>query len=285
MNPRFTFLWALLAVLPYGLAQAQVTDIMLLGSDHLAQLYKPNQPNSDVLRPNRQAQLAQFIALIAAYKPDMILVEVLPEKQQQIDSLYARYVHNNLNLTELEDGRSEVYQLAFRLAKQLSLPTIYCVNAPGGTSQSILDNGENINLYKQEGMTLRATVVEKVNALQANTLSMKDYLIFLNQAETYNRIYHLRYITPARVINGTFKNPDALVDTAFVNPKYIGAELTSVFKNRDYKIYSNIVTTQLKTKAKRALLLIGVAHIGSLRSIFRDDETYHLVDPTTYVGK
>jgi len=116
-----------------------------------------------------------------------------------------------------------------------------------------------------------------VNALQANTLLLKDYLIFLNQPQTYNKIYHLRYITPARAMNGTFKNPDALVDTAFVDPRYIGAELTSVFKNRDYKIYSNIVTTQLKTKAKRALLLIGVAHIGSMRSIFRDDEAYQVV--------
>lgn len=285
MNPGFTLLSALFAVLSYFSGQAQPTDIMLLGSDHLAQLYKPNQPHSDVLRPNRQTELAQFATLIAAYKPDIILVEVLPEKQPQIDSLYMHYVHNSLNLTELADGRSEVYQLAFRLAKQLGLPTIHCVNAPGGTSQSILDNGENINLYKQEGAALRATVVDKVNALQANTLSIRDYLVFLNQPETYNKIYHLRYITPARIINGTFRNPDAMVDTAFVNPKYIGAELISVFKNRDYKIYSNIVTTQLKTQAKRALLLIGVAHIGSLRSIFRDDAAYHLVDPTTYVGK
>jgi len=132
VNLNFTFLLTLVTLLSCFSGQAQKTDIMLLGSDHLAQLYKPNQPHSDVLRPNRQAELAQFASLIAAYKPDMILVEVLPQKQHRIDSLYARYVRNELNLSELEGGRSEVYQLAFKLAKQFGLPTIYCVDAPGG---------------------------------------------------------------------------------------------------------------------------------------------------------
>nr|WP_262923867.1 DUF5694 domain-containing protein [Spirosoma liriopis] len=213
------------------------------------------------------------------------MVEVLPDKQQRIDSLYNLYIHDKLKLDQLEDGRSEVYQLAFRMAKQLGLPKIHCVNAPGGTSQGILDNGENIQLYKEEGAALRSMVVEKVKALQENKLSFTNYLVFINQPETYNKIYHLRYITPARVVNGTFKNPDAMVDTAFINPAYIGAELISVFKNRDYKIYSNMVTAQLKTKAKRALLLIGAAHLGSLNSILRDDTDYNVVDPLKYLQR
>ncbi|TCZ72174.1 DUF5694 domain-containing protein [Flaviaesturariibacter aridisoli] len=70
-----------------------------------------------------------------------------------------------------------------------------------------------------------------------------------------------------------------------MNPRYIGAELTSIFKNRDYKIYSNIVRAQLQTGAKRALLIIGGAHIGSLTGIFRDDEAFRLVDPKKYLKR
>lgn len=266
-------------------AQGQKTDIMLLGSDHLRQLYKSDKPSTDVLLPEPQRAISAFANLVLPYKPDLIMVEVLPEKQTQIDSLYALYVNDKLKLDQLDDGRSEVYQIAFRLGKQLGLTRIHCVNAPGGTSQSILDNGENINLYKEEGAALRAMVVDKVKAVQDGKLSLTNYLTFINQPETYNGVYRLRYITPARVRNGTFKNPDAMVDTAFIDPTYIGAELISVFKNRDYKIYSNLVTTQLKTKAKRALLLIGAAHLGSLRSILRDDAEYNLVDPMGYLRK
>lgn len=275
----------LTAVLLAGSAQAQKTDIMLLGADHLTQLYKSDKPSTDVLLPEQQREISAFANRVLPYKPDLIMVEVLPEKQVMIDSLYALYFGNKLKLDQLADGRSEVYQLAFRLAKQLGLARVYCVDAPGGTSQSILDNGENINLYKEEGAALRAMVVDRVKALQDGKLSLVNYLTFINHPETYNKVYRLRYITPARVRNGRFKNPDAMVDTAFINPTYIGAELISVFKNRDYKIYSNLVTTQLKTKAKRALLLIGAAHLGSLRSILRDDTDYNLVDPMSYLHR
>lgn len=278
MKFRFSFSVALLIVSIAAYPQANKTDVLILGSDHLAQIYKPENPNTDVLLPKRQKEIKEFISLIIRYKPDMVMIEVLPENQNEIDSLYSLYLQSKLNFEELPDGRSEVYQLAFRAGKQLGLPKIYCVNAPGGTSQGILDNGNNIELYKKEGMEFRAFATAKITAFQRDSLSLKDYLIFLNQPETINKVYHLRYITPARVTNGTFKNPDAMIDTAFVNPKYIGAELTSVFKNRDYKIYSNIVTAQKHTKAKRALLVFGVAHIGSLKSIFRDDDEFEIID-------
>jgi hypothetical protein len=266
-------------------AQTKMTNIMIMGCDHLAQIYKSNNPNTDVLTPKRQQEMGEVTASVIKYKPDAVMVEVLPEYQHEMDSLYTLYIHNQLHLEQLPDGRSEVYQLAFRISKQLNLPKVYCVNAPGGTSQGILDNGNNIELYRKEGVELRNMVTKKYTALQNGTFSIKDLILFLNEPQTYNKVYHLRYITPARVTNGKFKNPDKMVDTAFVNPKYIGAELTSIFKNRDYKIYSNIINTVNVVKSKRALLIIGAAHIGSLKSILRDDEEYNIVDANKYLRK
>lgn len=233
----------------------------------------------------RQKEIIEFTSLMTTYNPDMIMVEELPENQEKVDSLYTLYQQNRLKIGELEDGRSEVYQLGFRMGKQFNLNKIYCVNAPGGTSQSILDNGKNIELYKTKTTELRKVVGEKNAALQKGTLSLKDYLIFLNQPDAYNKVYHLRYITPSRVTNGNFKKPGEMVDTTFINPKYIGAELTSILKNRDYKIYSNIVTTQLAAHPRRILLIIGVAHIGSLKSIFRDDPEYDIVNTNKYLHR
>jgi len=274
-----------LGVSASALAQAKKTDIMIMGCDHLAQIYKSNNPSTDVLTPKRQKEMVELTASVVKYKPDAVMVEVLPEYQHEIDSLYTLYKQNKLKVEQLPDGRSEVYQLAFRIGKQLNLLSIYCVNAPGGTSQGILDNGNNIEIYRKEGVELRNMVTEKYTAIQNDKLSLNDYIEFLNEPQTYNKVYHLRYITPARVTNGRFKNPDKMVDTAFVNPKYIGAELTSIFKNRDYKIYSNIVNTVNQVKSKRALLIIGAAHIGSLKSILRDDEEYNLVNANLYLKK
>ena len=75
-------------------------------------------------------------------------------------------------------------------------------------------------------------------------------------------------------------------ETDALNPKRqkeIGAELNSVFKNRDYKIYSNIVTAKVQHNPKKILLIIGVAHIGSLISIFRDDPEFELVSANKFL--
>jgi hypothetical protein len=271
------------SIITYG--QSQKTDLLILGSDHLSQIYKNNNPNTDVLLPKRQKEIKEVIKLVTSYKPDMVMVEVLPEYQKSTDSLYSLFLEDKLDFANLSDGRSEVYQLAFRIGKQFNLPKVYCVNAPGGTSQSILDNGTNIELYKNEGLALSAIVNEKYKALQNGSLSLRDYLIFLNQPQTYSKVYHLRYIMPARVTNGTFKNPDALIDTAFIDSKYIGAELITAFKKRDYKIYSNIVTAQKVKNPKKILLIIGVAHIGSLRNIIGDDEEFKLINAEKYLRK
>lgn len=162
------------------LAQTNKIEILLLGSDHLNQIYKKENPYTDVFNPERQKQITEFALFLKAYHPDMIMVEVLPENQNEVDSLYALYLQDKLEIDKIEEGRSEVYQLGFRLGKQLNINRIYCVDAPGGTSQSILDNGNNIELYKKETADLRKIVGEKYTALQKGNLSIKDYLIFLN---------------------------------------------------------------------------------------------------------
>jgi hypothetical protein len=264
-------------------AQSAQTEIMLLGCDHFQQLYKKDNRNTDVLSPQRQKEIALIAERIQKFQPDMIAVERLPEEQPELDSIYNLFTSNQLQLSTLPDGRSESYQLAFNIAKNLKLKKVYGVNAPGGTSQSILSNGENIDMYKEEGMQVRNMARAQLAKIQDGSLSIGDYIFFLNQPEIIQKTHHLRYIMPSRVTNGKFTNPDALVDTAFVNPKYIGAELTSIFKNRDYKIYSNIVTTQLKQQSKRILVVIGQAHIGSLQSIFRDDPAFKIMEATPYL--
>jgi hypothetical protein len=259
------------------------TEILILGTDHLSQVYNEEIAYSDALSAENQASLNAFAEKIAAFNPDMIMVEQLPSAQQQVDSLYKLYTTGNFNTNEVEYPRSELYQLAFPIGQKAGVDTITCVNSKGGTSQSLLSNGDHIELYKQETAAIRKIVGEKYGALYQGKLSFEDYLYFLNQPEAYQTLHRLKYITPARVTNGHFSQSDEMVDSAFINPKYIGAELISVWKNRDYKIYSNIVTNALEKQPKRILVIIGVGHVGSLRSIFRDDYEFKIVEPNQYL--
>jgi len=260
------------------------TSILLLGCNHLSGLYKSENPNSNMLAPKRQAELATVLDQLQRYRPDGIMVEELPERQARVDSLYQLYRQDKLDLNTLPGGRSEVYQLGFALGKRMGLARIQCVNAPGGTSQSILHQGQNIELYEQATTRWRAFAAPIDQLLLAGTSTVSQYLRALNSPAVVQQLHTLVYNTPARVTNGTLK-PDPMVDAAFINPRYVGAELTSVFYNRDLKVYSNIVTTQLATHQSRQLLIIGVRHLGSLQGIFSTDPTYRLVGAAPYLGR
>lgn len=263
---------------------APTTDILLLGCSHLAGYYKADNPHSDMLTPKRQAELATVLDALQRYRPDGILVEELPERQARVDSLYQLYRQGQLDLQTLPGGRSEVYQLGFALGKRLGLARIQCVNAPGGTSQSILHEGQNIGLYQQATAQWRAFSAPVDQQLLAGTFTVPQYLRALNSPAVVRGLHTLVYHTPARVVNGTLK-PDPMVDAAFINPQYVGAEFTSVFYNRDLKVYSNIVTTQLATHQTRQLLIIGVRHVGSLQGIFGTDPAYRVVDAGRYLER
>jgi hypothetical protein len=258
------------------------TDILLVGSNHLSQLYKADNPHSDVLTPKRQAELGAVLNGLQRFRPDGIMVEEVPENQPRIDSLYQLYRQGKLDLNTLSGGRSEVYQLGFALGKRLGLPRIHCANAPGGTSQSILNQGDNIALYEQATTRWRTQVARVDKELLAGNATMAQYMCTLNNPTLVKQLHTLVYNVPARVTNGTLK-PDAMVDAAFINPKYVGAEFISVLYNRDLKVYSNIVTTQLATQQVRQLVIIGVRHVGSLKGIFREDPAYRVVEAAPYL--
>lgn len=258
---------------------------MLLGSDQLSQLYEEENPHTDVLTKKRQQENELVIGLLEEFGPDAIMVEELPEQQAYTDSLYVGYRENRLALADIPYGRNEIDQIGFQLGNSLGHKQIYCVNSLGGTSQSVLNNGTNIAVYQEAIARTRKVAGEKAKQIEDGSLSLLEYLQFLNEPETIQLTHYMRYLAPARVTDGTFTNRDSMIDTAFINPKYIGAELTAVFKNRDYNIYSNILTTQMREKSKRIVLIIGQTYVGSLQSIFRDGPAYTLVEANSYLKK
>ncbi|QJX46645.1 hypothetical protein HMJ29_06715 [Hymenobacter taeanensis] len=258
------------------------TDILLVATPHLAQLYKEANPLTDVLTTRRQTELAAFRDQVLRFRPDAIMVEELPSQQARLDSLYTLYQQDKLNPNTMPGGRSEIYQLAFPMAKRLGLNRIYCVNSEGGTSQSILHEGTNIKLYQEGTTEHRAYYAPTVQQWEKGDLTMAQLLTFLNTPAFLQQLHTLVYRTPARVTDGTLK-ADEMVDAAFIKPHYVGAEFISVMYNRDLKIYSNIVTTQLATRSSRVLTIIGGRHVASLQGIFGTDPSYRVVPSATYL--
>src|SRR5262245_15324227 len=113
------------------LGQSQKTEIMTLGTFHF------NFPNLDVkkvdagdqidvLDPKYQKEIETIVARLTKFNPTIIVIEREPFKQSKYDSLYNAYLEGKHQLT-----RNEEQQIGFRLAKQLHLKKLYCVDADG----------------------------------------------------------------------------------------------------------------------------------------------------------
>lgn len=261
-------------------------EILLLGSTHFGQTgFYQDHPKADLFTERRQAEVAQVNEQLRRFKPDLILIEREPEEQTTVDSLYALFKTDRLQLPNLPDGRgrAEQYQFGFQLAKTLNLSRVYGVDFYNGTSTRILTQGQHIDVYL-DALGAFASKGREVEArFKTGGLSVKDFLRILNSPEILRMTYQTLFVAPARVRDGRFTNPDASIDTTRINPRYIGAEFISHFYGRELKIYSNIVTTQLREGGQRILVIMGQRHAAVLTKIFADDPAYRIVPVSQYL--
>lgn len=262
---------------------ADKTQVMVVGSDHLQQLYN-KEPQSDVFSPKKQAELAKVRAQLARFRPDVILVEAEPAEQPQLDSLYALYKGGKLRLEDLPTGRSERYQIGFALARELGLPSPKGVDYYASTSQGLLSTGTNIGAFTQD-LRLVQGVARPLKALvQKDSLALNDFIALVNQPTIINLVHRMQFNTPALVMNGSFA-PGGIntVDLGKVDTTYIGAHFITLFYNRNLKIYSNILRAQQQTRARRVMVLFGIAHVGVLKELLAVNPAYEVVPAAKYL--
>lgn len=268
------------AILLNHLVLAQENEeikISLLGTFHFNQFHDGDSPNNNFFGAKKQKEMAIVLERLKGFNPDQIYIEREPQYQTQIDSLYSLYKDDKLKLEQLESGAGEVYQLAFPLAKSLDLEAPKCVNHYESTSQNLLISGKNIEKYQsalKEFQNLGRSVVGKLLQGEASLL---ETLLKMNLLENISLSHDLLFNIPAYVQDGEFSSYDK-IDTASIDKRYIGAEFISLFYERNLKIFSNILNTQLKHKDQRILFITGQVHVGVLQELLRKNDRFKVIE-------
>ncbi|MBE7510431.1 MAG: hypothetical protein HS118_09575 [Bacteroidia bacterium] len=98
--------------------------VYLLGTFHFAQ----TDSAYDVLSEKNQKSILKLCEIVKKQKPDKIFIERMPdfEYQTKMDSLYQAYKKG-----DPRPRRNEIWQVAFRVAKDLNHKTIYSCDHPG----------------------------------------------------------------------------------------------------------------------------------------------------------
>ena len=251
-------------------------EILILGTLHFNQFHKKGDRFRDFTSQERQKEFSEVVASLDQFHPDAVFIEREPKHQKKMDSLFRL---KPLDYHSISGGMSEVYQIGVQLAKKRGLQTVYGVDFYESTSQNLMKEGENLEVYQQALQFFQNKGRSITGVFLSGKMTIKEFLIELNKEENIKLSHRLLFNTPAYVRNGSFKNND----DKEIDNEYIGVEFISLFYNRNLKIYANILSTVAKTKAKKVVLIVGQVHVGVLQELLRNNPKFKVVEVNPYL--
>lgn len=238
------------------------TEVLLVGVFHF------NNPGLDVakfkiddmLGKKRQQEILEVRNALVEFGPDAIFTEVNLDGTKWLDSSYSAFRKDQ---SLLKTEKNELYQLAFAVGHQLSLPRLYASDAyadfPFDSMMTAIKAAGQTQLGKEVGDMIQTMEQEMNNRIATQTV--KDVLLWLNNPEMRRKDL------------GWYINAPTLAGTLHTD---IGATLTGNWLTRNLKIYSNIIK-QLKGSEKRIVIIYGASHCAPIEYYFSMNDRFKLV--------
>ncbi len=250
-------------------ARAPHAQLLLVGTFHFQDAgrdaYKPKYA-LDVLSPARQREVRDVVDRLAAFRPTKVAVEFPRERQAGLDSLYADYLAG-----KLEGRTNEIFQLGFRLARQLGLKRVWAVDAQPDSmffrlyeqSKAELDAGDSIDAALNSAYMRLYAWDDSTKTVQP----LRRTLLYMN--------------SPERLLegHGNYELGGFKVRGA---SGYLGADMRAAWYDRNLRIYRNLLELAA-APTQRVLLFIGAGHVPILRFAASASPEIQLVDVARYL--
>lgn len=225
----------------------------------------------DILSQKRQSELDDLINSLSKYDPTKILIEV-PRKESDsiINHRYQQYLQGNFDIS---DKRNEIYQLAFRLARQLGHSRIYASDAKNSKwfgAEIDWDNydskeySKSLNQYDKKQRYDYQKLYQLNDSLKT-IQNLKEHLNYLNNP-THRLKSHQVYLTQT-ILTGA-------------GDLYIGADAVARWYQRNLKIFANAYDVTDFSQNERILLIYGAGHVWQLRQLLKDSPDFDYKEVT-----
>lgn len=247
--------------------ERQPTKVLLLGTFHFAypqaDAHKVDSANFiDVLSAHRQKELQELADVIARFKPTRIYVE--SSWHEFHDSLYSEYVKGKYNL-----GRNEIYQIGYRVAKQMNHREMYTVDAGSFANENYkkypwIDSMWSTTHFVDTTRDKYWHHMYKKLYSTGDSIETKLTMLenFLLMAEPHNlKRMHGHYLS-AGFNTKTNDGPDILAMWWY---------------SRNLRIFNNILKTR-PTSQDRIVVLFGNGHIPILKHCFQSSPEFEVVE-------
>ena len=252
--------------------QPPQAQVMTLGVFHFA------YPNLDVVKVAEEDQISvldepfqsEIISIARAiekFKPTIVCVESRPEGQQHMDSLYLLY-----KAGRLEPRKNEIYQLGFRVAANLNLEGVHCIDDMGRHYDNIPEWFRDSARMAEFDHYYRNTPdsAYRIPTPSGKVSSIIDELIRNNDPE------YIADRLSVYLLN-VFKYEEEPGD-------FLGVDFESGrWYNRNLRIFRNVQRIP-QGPDDRILVIMGSEHLNLLNLFFDISKEYEFVSPLPYLG-
>lgn len=252
--------------------------VLLLGIFHFddagLDVFKP-KIRVDIESPERQAELADVLARLAAFKPTKIAIEADAGWQPKADERYAGYLAGTYLI---EAKPNEIYQVGFRLGKLAGLTHLNCIDVmgrdfPGGPKDMdevrAYVKAHNEEQVLDDGWLERFTKLYEHDDELKTQMPLRNYLLYINSPERL-RMGHGHYVT------GMFK--------VGAGDNYMGADkLAGYWYARNLRIFANILRLADRPE-ERIVVILGAGHLPILRHLAQASPEIELVEVRDVLG-
>ncbi|MFJ7826550.1 DUF5694 domain-containing protein [Psychrobacillus sp. NPDC096623] len=228
-------------------------QVLVLGTFHM-------NDYAELCAQNRQDEIEEVITNLLNFKPTKIAVEMVADKNKDLNNKYKQYISGKYTLE-----MNEIYQVGFRIASRLGHEQLYPVDWMG---EAEMDYVEVENWLKENQPELFNEIFEGLYLPELTTnKSVLDYYRELNEPSWLNQLHKL-YLNLARI--GDFDN-------------YIGMQWLSWWYKRNLIIYSNL-SRIVNSEEESILLIVGSSHSSIITKFLEESEAFEIVKPLDYLS-
>lgn len=237
---------SILCLASVGVRAETPIPVLLVGTYHMDNpgLDRINVDAADVLAPERQAQLDAVVDGLARFAPTAVAVELPADKAA---AAWMRW-----QAGELQDARSEVFQLGFRLAKRADAAKVFGIDVPGPFPMNAVmayaqEKGRMGGIQEEMGRVM-------AKAQEVSALSATDIAAALRRVNDRRSLGHGHSLYMGLIRFGD-------------GDRQPGVALMAAWMQRNLEMCARLV--QALEPGDRAVLIVGSGHVEPIRECLR----------------
>ncbi|WP_229720034.1 DUF5694 domain-containing protein [Oceanobacillus neutriphilus] len=201
--------------------------------------------------------MKEVVKQIAAFKPTKLALEVEKKNEEIINKNYQNYLSGFFNLK-----LNEIYQLGFRIAKEMQHKAVYCIDwmEKGAATKSI---DEVYHWTKENQPVLFKDIFGYIEDEENNRQTKYETIL-----EMYQHVNNKEFVKELHRSNLHIARIKQLTD-------YIGMEWLIWWYQRNLILFSNLES--LATSADdRILFIVGSAHVEILNNFIEESGLFEI---------